>query len=378
MTRRTRPRHVRRRLLTALALALASAAAVILWAVEPEPRREPGCAERPDCAPYGGTAWPDAWWRPYGAGSPFNRPLPEEPRVHPRSDAIVAALEEDGRPAELRAGGHDTPDDFYKAVYYARPGDPEVTVRCTMRWGRCALEGKRIRLPEGARAAAGDDGHLTVVDQEHGWEHDLWQARPVDGDGVLRASWGGRIRIDGDGLGSDATAARFGNLAGLVRAEELEAGHVDHALFITVPCAGDERWVAPATKGGAPCSPTGDQPLLGMRLQLDMTSAEIDRLRVPGWKRGLLHAMARYGMYVGDTGGPAGWALQLQSDTSYTALGQAPRLERLARRTGWRAVEEPAVDRTLRLGDLASGVDWRRLRVIDPCEAGGTCGQDGG
>lgn len=376
---------MRRRRLAALALVLASALAAILVLVErrpdepadrAEPQRPPAaCAVDPDCAPYGGTTWPDADWRPYADDSPFNTPLPRRPRIHPRSDAIVAALEEDARPAEIRAGGQDTEDDFYKPVFFARPGDREVTVRCTKPWGRCALEGQRIPLPEGARAAAGGDGHLTVVDQERGWEIDLWQAEEVDGDGVLRASWGGRTRIDGDGLGSDATAGRFGNLAGLVRAEELDARHVDHALFITVPCTGTDAWVAPATKGGAPCSTPGDQPLLGMRLQLHMTAAEIDRLRVPGWKRGLLHAMRRYGMYVGDTGGPAGWALQLQSDTSYTALGQPPRLERLARLTGWRAVEEPAVDRTLRLGNLAAGVDWRsRLRVIDPCESAGGCG----
>ena len=32
-----------------------------------------------------------------------------------------------------------------------------------------------------------------------------------------------------------------------------------------------------------------------MRIQLDMSDRQIDRLRVPGWKRTILRAMARYG-----------------------------------------------------------------------------------
>jgi hypothetical protein len=43
-------------------------------------------------------------------------------------------------------------------------------------------------------------------------------------------------------------------------------------------------------------------PALGQHFYLDMSSAEIDALNVPAWKKPILHAMAEYGMFVGDTG----------------------------------------------------------------------------
>ena len=48
------------------------------------------------------------------------------------------------------------------------------------------------------------------------------------GGGRIDISWGGRTRIDGQGLDSSATAAGFGNLAGKLRAEEL--AEVDQIL----------------------------------------------------------------------------------------------------------------------------------------------------
>jgi hypothetical protein len=159
-----------------------------------------------------------------------------------------------------------------------------------------------------------------------------------------------------------------------VRPEELAAGRIDHALFITVPCAGDGGSVPPATTGGAACDDGRDTPVLGSRLQLDMSAAEIDALGAPPWKRALLRAMARYGLIVGDTGGPAGWALQLQSDTSYTAMHQPPRLLAFARQAGWRRDHDRHTGRRVYLGDLGEGVDWARLRVVDPCVSEGSCG----
>ena len=36
-----------------------------------------------------------------------------------------------------------------------------------------------------------------------------------------------------------------------------------------------------------------------------MSAAQIDALAKPTWQKTILHAMAKYGMYVGDTGGNA-------------------------------------------------------------------------
>lgn len=325
-----------------------------------------------------GRAWPAACWRPYADDSPFNRPVPDRPRLDPRSAAIVREITS-SPPGRLDAGTHQTDDDWGRPLYVSRPDDPSFRVHCTRPWGTCALEGMRIRVPDDAQPAGGGDAHLTVVDPASGWEYDLWEVTyKQPGGGELTAAWGGRTRIDGDGLGSDAVAASFGTLAGLIRPEELEAGRIRHALFMTVPCVaavdGDDD-VYPATGNARRCRDGEDAPLLGARVQLAMTPEEIERLAVPPWTKTLLHAMAEYGMFVGDTGGPAGWGLQVQSDTSYASMGEEPRLAAFAARAGWPRFFDEEADRTIYVGDFGGAVDWRsRLRVVDPCVSAGTCG----
>ncbi len=107
---------------------------------------------------------------------------------------------------------------------------------------------------------------MTVVTPE-GWEYDFWQvsSKPAGG-GTLSFSIGGRIPIDGDGLDGKATASLFGNLAGIIRAPEMAAGEIDHALFIVLKCssattafghgtvvgpAGQSAYVYPATHGAS-------------------------------------------------------------------------------------------------------------------------------
>ena len=71
-------------------------------------------------------------------------------------------------------------------------------------------------------------------------------------------SHGGRTRIDGDGLNSDATAAEFGLAAGVIWGEQMKAGNIDHALFIHTRCTSG-RSVYPAAAG------TTGSRLLGYR-----------------------------------------------------------------------------------------------------------------
>ncbi|MDX6701906.1 MAG: hypothetical protein QOF26_2132 [Baekduia sp.] len=288
-------------------------------------------------AGLGGAIKPSATWRPYASSSPFNQ-VASSAATHPRSAQIVARSLSWSLPANLTAGSADTTDDYGHPVFYAQPSDPLVTLHATEAWGRATIEGMQIRVPAVARPAGGDDGHMTIVTPD-GWEYDLWRAqRPANGQ--LNFAWGGRIRVDGNGLGADATAAKFGNLAGIIRPEELAAGQINHALFIVVKCtsndtsfgygtqphrAGDmgSSYVYPAGKGGAACASTEtDAPPMGARYVLAMTDAQIQALAVPQWKKTVLTALAHYGGYVGDTGGP-GFGFQFESGTSYTSYGMA-------------------------------------------------------
>jgi hypothetical protein len=317
-------------------------------------------------------AWPGGCWRPYGSASPFNQLLPSTPRLAHDSARIVARLLSFGRLANLLAGQADRPDDYGHPTYYPHPTDPVFRLHCYQTsWGRCAIEGDRIHVPGAARPAAGGDAHITVVDQASGWEYDLDKVRSKPaGGGTLSFRWGGRTRIDGDGLGSDATAARFGNLAGIIRASELAAGHIDHALFMVARCDAG-RYVYPAKKSGLPCRaiglPTRDAPPMGTRLQLAMTAEQIAALRVPAWKKTILRAMARYGLILGDTGGGS-WGIQAESGSTYTSFGVSDPLVTFARANGWTPYEGRYV------ANLESGVDWARyLRVVDPCISKRTC-----
>ena len=236
-------------------------------------------------------------------------------------------------------------------------------------WGTCGVEGHQIRIPDAAKPAAGGDAHLTVVDQATGWEYDLWDVRyKPTGGGRLDFGWGGRTRIDGDGRGSDATAAQFGNLAGIIRAPELAAGVIPHALFTVIKCgAASPRYVYPATKSGTICSDSTGAPPMGSHLWLAMSDAQIEALAVPRWKKTILHAMADYGMFMGDTGSGS-WAIQAESGQTYTSFGREDQLVAFARANGWPPYNGRYV------GNLRDGVDWARyLRVLDPCVAQGAC-----
>jgi hypothetical protein len=324
----------------------------------------------PTRGPFRPGRWPGACWRPYGPRSPFNQPLPARPRLAPRSAAIVHRLLGFGALQHLTIGTAGTPDDFGHPVYFNRRVNPRYTLSCEGRYGRCPLHGRRIRIPPRARPAAGSDAHLAVIDQRTGVEYDLYEvtSKPPRG-GLVRFTFGGSTSIRGSGLGAEATAAGFGLLAGTIRAAELERGEIRHALFMTVLCDNGQA-VPPADGVGRPCSdigqPNEDAPAMGTRFQLAMSPGEIERLPLPRFKRAILHAMARYGMFVGDTGGSS-WGLQLESGATYTSFGRADPLVTFARRARLPRYEGRHVLK------LRNAVDWRRLRVIDPCVSRSRC-----
>jgi hypothetical protein len=213
---------------------------------------------------------------------------------------------------------------------------------------------------------------MAVVDQQGGWEYDFWkvQSKPAGG-GTLTIAWGGRTRIgtpDSDGLNSDATAAHFGLLAGIIRAQELEAGEITHALVIFVKCTNNVP-MYPATGKAAPCADTTNAPAEGQRLQLNMTDAEIGALGEPAWKKTVLRAMARYGMYVMDTGG-ATWSPMFESGSSYTSFNYSDPMVTFARNhqaEGGIILSNNFYWFDLRNTFDASGAQaWQRLRVIAP------------
>lgn len=324
---------------------------------------------------------PGACWRPYSDDSPFNKPLPADPALASNSSQIAdrwrsSWLTGQASSPEFGVGTADTENDWDHPIYFSRPSDPVYTVRCAEDWGTCEIEGAQVRIPTEARPAAGGDGHMAVIDQASGWEYDFWQVRSKPaGGGTITISWGGKTRIDGDGLGSDATAGNFGLAAGVVRPSELAAGQINHALFMVVECTNGTAVGPAGTNPGRECSEIGksnaNAPAMGQRFFLDMSEAEIRALPVPEWKKTLLVAMATYGLLVGDTGGGF---IKLESGSSFTSFGYADPWEKVASDAGIPAWRNPATGKNEYLFDLTDSVAWQsKMRVVDPCVDEGTC-----
>ena len=357
-------------LLVPVALAVAIASAFVM------PQGAQAAPQDP-CAPAFGSFsagnWPPACWRPYSDASPFNVRVPPNPTLNPRSAQIVQRLVGFGPPTPERAGIADGGDDFGKPVYFAQPSDPVVTLNGS---GSSPIDGERIHVPAGARPASGGDAHMTIV-QANGWEYDLYRAQEPSG-GVLNYSSGRKIRIDGDGLNSAATASRFGNLAGKVTEPELRAGVINHALVMTVNCTSGS-FVWPAAKTDSRCSDPTDAPPMGAHFWLAMSDGQINALPVPAWKKTILRAAAHYGAFVGDSTSSPWSLLGFWSGTSYTSFGVADPMVAFAQSVGIKSERRHLLlpDRRRRgLGQQPArarpfgGARWRPLERRDPAPLG--------
>jgi hypothetical protein len=236
-------------------------------------------------------------------------------------------------------------------TYYGTSSDPLFSITCSL-YGGCP-QMPSGRCPGGAAVQGnndplgGTDRHLTFIDQVTNTEFDLWQVAfsplPNNG-GTIDTGFSGHTSISGDGRSAygEGNAARFGNLAGRVRLEEMKdalacatgsAGcttnkpYINHALTITVNCTSGLTVYPAGTNPGQACSviggSNGNAPPMGAHIHLNMSPAEIDLLpsTVPEWKKVLLRTLSVYGAYINDTGSDNYFDWQLESGLQYTSMG---------------------------------------------------------
>jgi hypothetical protein len=322
--------------------------------------------------------WPPACWRPYSNESPFNSLIPDNPRLHPDSNAIVKRLSSDYRIGQLQAGTARQSNDHGHPIYYASANDPLVRVDCRQ-YCSGVSDGQRLRIPAGAEPAFGVDHHMDVIEPD-GTEWTLWHAQAPRGGtivvGEAKKTPGG---ISGLGIGGGVDAAHFGLAAGMIRAQELRAGRINHALVGDAPCAtGRNVWPSEGA-GGSTCDEDGTSNTnaltMGMRLQLDpsyMTNARL--ATYPRWKQIVLRAYRDYGLYVEDTCGCDTWGAPFsESGTQYVSLGFPDKFEAWARdvhNAGQRDVDSYDGDYVFHLEE---NVNWSHLRIIDPCVTHRSC-----
>lgn len=269
---------------------------------------------------------------------PFSEALPASPRLARRSAAMVHA----SITPYLGSANLSMSFDWGIPVFSARPGDPVRRISL-FSW---APAGHRppisFPIPDAARASGGSDHHLTVL--SGGWELDLWSAHRLPNGDWRVGAWV-RVRRGSAVAGRvAATASGFALTAGLVRPQEIAAGHIDHALLLTTPYI-SRRHVPPAVSGDGHQADPNALPM-GSHLQLD-PAADISHL--PRTQRILAQALKTYGAYVGDSGGSLAIRAQASLSPSARAAG-AP--------DPWSAagVGNPSL----------RGIPWSRLRVVAP------------
>jgi len=243
----------------------------------------------------------------------FNAPIPRDAPLDPHSAALVAHLAREARRAStINARRWSTP------VYRVPADQPTVPVRLDVR-DAPELQDRlaRVPLPPDARAAAGTDGDVVVVQAATDTAWELWRMRR-DGAGVVRARWAGVVHplsahagAFGDVRGPDGswrerwfwgiTAAKLVKLGGLLTARELATRTIPHALALATPDARARVFAVPA-QGTDGDGGRADALPEGAHLRLD-PRLDLDRLHLPPVTRALAQAAQRYGIVVNNRTG---------------------------------------------------------------------------
>ncbi|HUF82973.1 MAG TPA: hypothetical protein VMQ81_00110, partial [Acidimicrobiia bacterium] len=152
---------------------------------------------------------------------------------------------------------------------------------------------------EGGAGSTGDR-HVLSLDYDNCILYELYRAFPQAGywDADSGAIWNLRSSALRPPEWTSADAAGLPIFPGLVRFDEIAAGHIDHALRFTVGQTQD-GYILPATHwAGSTSNP--NVPPMGLRLRL---AAWFDISGYAGQARVVLEALKRYGMIVADNGG---------------------------------------------------------------------------
>ena len=242
--------------------------------------------------------------------------------VHKDSAAFVASM------GGARPVHPDFGRDFGLPVTTVKPGQAGVPVSFDE-------PGESDRgpypIPPDARVEDGGDAHVIVHDPA---ACKVWELFDAHRQGAGWHAFSGAVfdlrsnRMRPRGWTS-ADAAGLSILAGLVRFDEVAAGHVDHAIRMTVSPS-QHAFIWPASHQ-ASNNPNG--PPMGLRLRL---KAGVDTTKLPPQARVIAEALKRYGAIVADNG--SNWFFTGAQDTRWND-DQLNALKRL-RGSDFEAVDE--------------------------------------
>lgn len=186
-------------------------------------------------------------------------------------------------------------------VWVGRPTDPMEQLGDCYSYSCPGIKNTSVRVPAGAKADPGSDGHMVIYDPNKQTAYDLYRARRSGGRwvGASAASVNVRSGKGGTGKRNGANAAHTALLAGLIRPQEIKRGRINHAIGVTIPGIGPGAPRCPADYN-VPTTNTRNAPPEGTHFQLSKR-ANISGL--PRTQKIVAKALQRYGMIVVDNGG---------------------------------------------------------------------------
>lgn len=252
-------------------------------------------------------------WRPFSDDSPWNQPLTEVAGVDPASSALIADFAARG-PLYINIREWSIP------VYYVDSTTTPLHDVGDLRsgvYGKGFAPPRAVPIPDHATASlpAGGDEHLAVVDIERGLEWGMWWARKVDGRWMT--GLGAVTDLAGTGVAPPwnesarefdshrARASGFPLIAGLIRVEEIRAGHIPHALVFAYDYVRTEHFIPPASTAQGSMKSTRnnrDGMPMGARIRLD-PDFDVENSGLSPAGKTIARALQEYGAFLGDFAG---------------------------------------------------------------------------
>jgi hypothetical protein len=152
---------------------------------------------------------------------------------------------------------------------------------------------------EGYPAPGSGDRHVLVLDSNNCWLYELYSSYPnaTSWNAASAAVWDLTADEQRPYTWTSADAAGLPIFPGLVRYDEVAAGHIDHALRFTLQSS-RAAFVPPASHWAANSSNANAAPM-GMRLRL---KAGFDISSFSAANQTILTALKKYGMIMADNG----------------------------------------------------------------------------
>lgn len=269
----------------------------------PAPEDDPQPA--PVVAPAATTGKRSASLHPFSSGSVWNSAIGSGADFQGRYESRTSSFLS-GKPVINRSS-------WSIAVKRSKSTDPMATLK-----GIRNGESWKIRIPASTKTTGGSDGHVTIISPDGVTAYDAYKLKKHS-----NTSYSAALVVitdlRSDGLTSGVRAAGVPAVAGLIRAHELEAAKIPHALAVAIPGGMLKRGqVWPANRQDTNTSSyKGSVPmgsLLAIPGSVDLSSMGLSREGMA-----LAKALQNYGAYVVDRSGMVSLYCELDCDAGKTS-----------------------------------------------------------